>query len=64
VIERVAAREFLQSLKGAQRAVLAQLMAGRTWREAGDALGCSSANVAYHMRRIRRRYAEWEAPPV
>jgi DNA-directed RNA polymerase specialized sigma24 family protein len=39
-------------------------MAGRTWREAGDALGCSSANVAYHMRRIRRRYAEWEAPPV
>ncbi len=64
VIERVAAREFLQSLQGAQRAVLAQLMAGRTWREAGDALGCSSANVAYHMRRIRRRYAEWEAPPV
>jgi hypothetical protein len=32
-----------------------------TWREAGAALGCTSANVAYHMRHIRRRYDEWNS---
>ena len=42
-----------------QRAVLACLLAGLTWREAGDLLGCSSANIAYHVRRIRRQYEAW-----
>ncbi|HET6453664.1 MAG TPA: class I SAM-dependent methyltransferase [Armatimonadota bacterium] len=29
------------------------------WREAGNTLGCTSANIAYHVRQIRRRYEEW-----
>ena len=33
---------------------------GLTWREAGSVLGCTSANVAYHMRRIRSQYAAWQ----
>jgi RNA polymerase sigma-70 factor (ECF subfamily) len=50
---------FAGCLKSAQRAVLACLMAGLTWREAGHALGCTSANIAYHVRQIRRQYALW-----
>ena len=59
-IEMMAARAFMCSLGGTQRAVLGQLMEGRTWREAGAALGCTSANVAYHVRRIRRQFEEWD----
>ena len=29
-------------------------------REVGSALGCTSANVAYHVRQIRRQWEEWE----
>ena len=46
-------------LKAPQKAILDCLMAGLTWREAGTALGCTSANIAYHMRQIRRQYEEW-----
>lgn len=42
-----------------QQAVLNCLRSGLTWREVGAALGCTSANVAYHMRQIRRRYARF-----
>jgi len=51
--------EFTGQLKDNQRAVLGCLLDGLTWREVGDALGCTSANVAYHVRQIRRRYHEW-----
>lgn len=51
--------EFTGQLKESQRAVLDCLLDGLTWREAGSSLGCSSANVAYHVRQIRRRYEEW-----
>jgi RNA polymerase sigma factor (sigma-70 family) len=51
--------EFLTRLKTTQRAVLECLMAGLTWREAGNVLGCTSANVAYHVRQIRRQYEAW-----
>lgn len=50
---------FSGQLKTNQRQVLEHLLAGRTWREAGEALGCTCANVAYHVRQIRRRYEEW-----
>jgi RNA polymerase sigma factor (sigma-70 family) len=53
-------REFADQLKATQRAVLRGLLAGLTWREVGSALGCTSANVAYHVRQIRRRYEEWQ----
>jgi RNA polymerase sigma factor (sigma-70 family) len=53
--------EFIARLKPNQRAVLMCLLAGLTWREAGHTLGCSSANVAYHVRQIRRTYEHWSA---
>jgi RNA polymerase sigma-70 factor (ECF subfamily) len=54
-------RAFAAGLKPNQRAILACLLDGLTWREAGTALGCTSANVAYHMRQIRARYhEEWD----
>jgi RNA polymerase sigma-70 factor (ECF subfamily) len=36
-----------------QRKLVRLLFSGLTWREAGARLGCTSANVAYHVRRIR-----------
>ena len=51
--------EFTGQLPANQRAVLDCLMDGMTWREAGDVLGCTSANVAYHVRRIRMAYEKW-----
>ena len=51
--------EFISGLREPQRRVLACLMAGLTWREAGSVLGCTSANIAYWVRRIRRDYQQW-----
>ncbi|HEU4752080.1 MAG TPA: sigma-70 family RNA polymerase sigma factor [Armatimonadota bacterium] len=50
---------FLAGLKSSQRAIVECLLQGLTWREAGSVLGCTSANVAYHMRQIRRQYERW-----
>ncbi|HOQ29790.1 MAG TPA: sigma-70 family RNA polymerase sigma factor [Armatimonadota bacterium] len=57
--------EFSRRLKPVQRQVLSLLVDGFTWREAGGTLGCTSANIAYHVRQIRRCYEEWlgEAGP-
>jgi len=38
-----------------QSVVLTGLLQGRTFREVAGALGCTSANVAYHIRLIRQR---------
>lgn len=51
--------EFVGQLRDSQRDVLNCLMRGLTWRETGEALGCTSANVAYYVRQIRRKYEEW-----
>lgn len=51
--------EFTGQLNATQRAVLDCLLEGLTWREAGHTLGCTSANIAYHVRKIRRCYREW-----
>jgi RNA polymerase sigma-70 factor (ECF subfamily) len=53
--------QFLGRLKPAQRQVLGCLFVGLTWREAGERLGCTSANIAYHVRRIQRLYVDWRA---
>lgn len=53
--------DFSNGLKENQRAVLNCLLKGLTWREAGDVLGCTSANIAHHVRQIRRRYEKWDA---
>lgn len=50
---------FLSELPATQRSVVGCLMRGLTWREAGERLGCSSANIAYHVRQIRTRYEKW-----
>ncbi|HLK61052.1 MAG TPA: sigma-70 family RNA polymerase sigma factor [Chthonomonadaceae bacterium] len=39
-----------------QQRILRALLEGYTWREAGALVGCSSANIAYHVRRIRAAY--------
>ena len=41
-----------------QQRILRGLMEGYTWREVGDLVGCTSANVAYHVRRIREVYVQ------
>lgn len=41
-----------------QKAILHGLMEGHTWRQIGDSLGCTSANVAYHVRGIRQVYSD------
>lgn len=56
--------DFTVGLKATQRAVLGCLLRGLTWREAGDALGCTSANVAYHVRQIQRQYHAWHSDAV
>ncbi|MHB0998155.1 MAG: sigma-70 family RNA polymerase sigma factor [Armatimonadota bacterium] len=53
--------EFAMHLSTTQRAIINCLVDGLTWREAGDALGCTSANIAYHIRQIRKQYEEWNA---
>lgn len=53
--------QFTQQLKATQRAVLGCLLAGLTWRETGCVLGCTSANIAYHVRQIRRHYETWNS---
>jgi RNA polymerase sigma factor (sigma-70 family) len=58
-LEEACLVEFTRQLKPIQRAVLECLLAGLTWREAGRALGCTSANIAYHVRQIRRAYERW-----
>lgn len=52
---------FCRELAPTQQAVLLLLLSGFTWREAGSMLGCTSANVAYHVRRIRLKYVQWAA---
>jgi DNA-directed RNA polymerase specialized sigma24 family protein len=39
-----------------QRRILRALLEGYTWREVGALIGCTSANVAYHVRKIRAQY--------
>lgn len=51
---------LMEDLTVVQRKILRALMEGYTWREAADIVGCTSANVAYHVRRIREVYLRLE----
>ena len=53
VVAEATVSEVAENLSGTQQVVLRRLLRGDTWREVADHLGCSSANVAYHVRRIR-----------
>ncbi|MHB1458019.1 MAG: sigma-70 family RNA polymerase sigma factor [Armatimonadota bacterium] len=57
-------REFVSRLTGIQRDIVVCLLEGMTWRETGDMLGCSSANVAYHMKQIRKQYERWSSEDI
>ncbi len=59
--ESVCATEFAHQLQSNQKEVLEQLLKGSTWREAGDKLGCASANIAYHVKKIRKSYKKYAA---
>jgi RNA polymerase sigma factor (sigma-70 family) len=59
-LDKAYVAEFRKGLKKGQRDVLVCLMNGYTWRETGTALGCSSPNIAYHVRAIRKRYLAWD----
>ncbi len=56
--------EFKAQLTSTQREIVDCLLDGLTWRETGSVLGCTSANVAYYMRQIRRRYEDWDREPA
>ncbi|MCX6380668.1 MAG: sigma-70 family RNA polymerase sigma factor [Armatimonadetes bacterium] len=51
---------LLEDLTVIQQKILRALMEGYTWREVADIVGCTSANVAYHVRRIREVYVRLE----
>lgn len=53
--------ELQSRLSPVQRRILRGLLEGYTWREVGDIVGCTSANVAYHVRRIRQVYVELDS---
>ncbi len=60
-MDALAIGEFMSGLKPNQRALARLLLDGFTWREAGTHMGCTSANVAYHVRRIRAAFEQWQA---
>jgi RNA polymerase sigma-70 factor (ECF subfamily) len=51
--------QFVKRLSIKQQQLVSHLLAGDTWREAAAKMGCTSANVAYHVRQIQRAYVEW-----
>lgn len=60
--QEVEVRMMVSDLEGRlsdrQKAILQGLREGCTWRQIGDSLGCTSANIAYHVRGIRQAYTE------
>lgn len=58
-------RDLETRLNTKQKQILHGLLEGCTWRQIGDAMGCTSANVAYHVRGIREAYTKLaDAPPA
>jgi RNA polymerase sigma-70 factor (ECF subfamily) len=61
---RLLVEDLESRLSHRQRAILRGLLDGHTWRQIGDQLGCTSANVAYHVRGIRQAYADLTGAPA
>ena len=55
---RMIVADLERRLNERQRRILKGLIAGHTWRQIGDSMGCTSANVAYHVRGIREAYGK------
>lgn len=58
---RMLVQDLERRLNERQRTILSGLLQGRTWRQIGDSMGCTSANVAYHVRGIRAEYGKLTA---
>jgi len=58
-VSSVSLGQFVGQLDSVQRRVVHCLMDGMTWRETAHELGCTSPNIAYHVRRLRKRYLDW-----
>jgi len=54
-------QDLERRLNDRQKLILKGLLAGQTWRQIGDSMGCTSANVAYHVRGIREAYGKMTA---
>ena len=57
-LDEVRVEQLVSDLSETQQAVTGGLMEGLTWREVALRMGCSSANIAYHVGRIRERLAD------
>ncbi len=57
-LDEVRVEQLVSDLTETQQAVTDGLLEGLTWREVARRMGCSSANVAYHVGRIRERLAD------
>jgi len=58
---RMLVEDLERRLNPRQRDILHGLLDGHTWRQIGDSLGCTSANVAYHVRGIRQAFTDLAA---
>lgn len=58
---RLLIADLEQRLNRRQKYILRGLLDGHTWRQIGDDLGCTSANVAYHVRGIRQAWGKMTA---
>lgn len=57
VVAEAALDRVAEQLTPVQQDIVRGLLRGQTWREVAQDMGCSSANVAYHVRQIRERCA-------
>ncbi len=56
VCARWMTRRLADGLRGPQRAILLGLLAGQRQEEMAQSLGCTAANVSYHVRKIREGF--------
>jgi DNA-directed RNA polymerase specialized sigma24 family protein len=61
VCTRWEAARLATTLRGPQRAILSGLMQGYLQEELAQTLGCTAANVSYHVRKIREGYRTMSA---
>lgn len=70
MFEQANVHAFLAQLSSLHHSIVVCLLEGMTWRETGSVHGCTSANIAYHVRRIRQSFEDWmsvdncPSPPV
>ena len=56
--------ELAETLSETQRRILEGVLIGQTCREVATRLGCTGANVAYHVRKIREKWTELAGEPI